>query len=86
MRIISQTSGKSDEISVTDNGTGISVYTLTTLFKLDYKYTVKGTEKDKGTGLGLILCKEFIEKNGGSIWAESVEGEGSTFYFTIPLS
>lgn len=73
------------KISVSDTGTGIEPKTLKALFCLDEKVTSsKGTANEKGTGLGLILCKEFVEKNGGTISVESKLGEGSTFSFTIP--
>jgi signal transduction histidine kinase len=51
---------------------------------LEFVQSTKGTNQEKGTGLGLILCKEFVEKNGGTIWVESIENEGTTFYFTVP--
>jgi len=72
------------QISIEDNGVGMKNEVLAKLFKIDEHVTTKGTEKEKGTGLGLILCKEFIEKHNGQIWAESTEGEGSKFKFTIP--
>jgi two-component system sensor histidine kinase/response regulator len=76
--------GKFAKISVTDTGIGIADSELPKLFKIDVNYTTLGTNKEKGTGLGLILCKEFVEKNGGEIWVESEEGKGSTFYLTLP--
>jgi two-component system, sensor histidine kinase and response regulator len=72
------------EISVLDNGVGISANNIQQLFRLDTKLTTEGTFKEKGTGLGLILCKEFIEKHGGKIWVESKVGQGSEFKFTLP--
>ena len=71
-------------ISVRDNGIGMNNDVLKILFDKTAPYTTRGTANEKGTGLGLILCKEFVEKNGGKIWVESSEGSGSTFYFTLP--
>jgi two-component system sensor histidine kinase/response regulator len=72
------------KVSVSDNGVGISEANIQKLFSIDENHSTSGTNKEKGTGLGLILCKEFIEKNEGNIWVESEEGNGSTFYFTLP--
>lgn len=72
------------EIFVQDSGIGMSQKLLGDLFKLDVKTSRKGTSGEPSTGLGLLLCKEFIEKHGGQIWAESEVGKGSTFYFTLP--
>uniref|UniRef100_UPI0035625ECB sensor histidine kinase n=1 Tax=Mariniphaga sediminis TaxID=1628158 RepID=UPI0035625ECB len=71
-------------ISVTDDGVGIPKNSMDKLFRIDENYSTKGTQNEKGTGLGLILCKEFVEKHGGKIWVESEEGKGSRFSFTIP--
>lgn len=71
-------------ISVKDNGIGMPSDVLKILFDKTAPYTTRGTANEKGTGLGLILCKEFVEKNGGKIWVESTEGKGSTFHFTLP--
>ncbi|HNP94800.1 MAG TPA: tetratricopeptide repeat protein [Cyclobacteriaceae bacterium] len=70
-------------VSVSDNGVGISPEVQKILFEKTSGYSTRGTANEKGTGLGLILCKEFVERNGGRIWLESTEGKGSTFYFTI---
>jgi signal transduction histidine kinase/Tfp pilus assembly protein PilF len=78
-----QTNGEV-KIAVTDDGIGIDPDDLDKLFRIDFNVTNLGTSDEKGTGLGLILCKEFVEKNGGIIWAESKPGEGSSFQFTIP--
>ncbi len=74
------------EISVCDTGVGISQAVQDRIFHIDKRISTKGTENETGTGLGLILCKEFIEKNGGTIRIESEEGKGSKFIFTIPLA
>jgi len=71
-------------ISVSDNGIGINPEDLAKLFDISKVLTTKGTAKETGTGLGLLLCKEFVEKHGGKIWVVSETGKGSTFYFTIP--
>ena len=71
-------------VSVKDGGVGITREDMTKLFRIDTNHTTLGTNREKGTGLGLLLCKEFIEKHGGKIWVESEEGKGSTFYFTLP--
>lgn len=73
-------------ISVEDSGIGISNENLENLFRIDTKYNRDGTSDEKGTGLGLILCKEFAEKNGGIIKAESQLNKGSRFSFTVPVS
>lgn len=73
-------------ISVKDTGVGIDAYTLSKLFDLTQKYSTSGTADEKGTGLGLIICKEFVEKHGGEIWAESELGHGSSFNFTLPCN
>jgi signal transduction histidine kinase len=79
-------SGQNAEISVSDNGIGMSSETISKLFKLDSNLLTRGTDNESGTGLGLFLCKEFVEKHGGRIWAESAEADGSVFKFIIPLN
>lgn len=71
-------------ISVSDTGQGISSENLSKLFGKEI-FTTLGTLNEKGSGLGLILCKDFVNMNGGKIWAKSIEGVGSEFFFTIPL-
>ncbi|MCU7497778.1 MAG: PAS domain S-box protein [Ignavibacteria bacterium] len=72
------------KVSVTDTGVGIHSASLDKLFKIDSNLSTEGTAHEKGTGLGLILCKEFIEKNGGSISVDSKLNKGTTFTFTLP--
>lgn len=74
------------EISIADTGIGMSNDLMDKLFRLDEQTHRKGTEGEPSTGLGLMICKDFIEKHGGRIWVESTEGQGSTFYFTIPCA
>ncbi|QHT66251.1 PAS domain S-box protein [Rhodocytophaga rosea] len=71
-------------ISVRDQGIGMSKQVQNRLFQLDVKHTSIGTAGEKGTGLGLMLCKEFVEKHGGHIWVESEEKKGTTFHFILP--
>jgi len=73
-------------ISVSDNGVGISPDDLTKLFDITQILTTKGTKGETGTGLGLLLCKDFVEKHRGKIWVESEVGKGSDFKFTLPIS
>jgi len=85
--IVSATIGDSGvEIVVADNGTGISASDINKLFKVDIAFSTRGTENENGTGLGLVLCKEFVEKHGGSISAESKPACGSQFKFILPLN
>jgi signal transduction histidine kinase len=72
------------EFSISDKGVGIEEDDLKNLFKIDVHHTTLGTANEKGTGLGLILCKDLVEKNGGKIRAESTVNVGTTFYFTLP--
>lgn len=71
-------------ITVADTGVGISEKELPKLFRLDVNTSTIGTSGEDGTGIGLILCKEFVEKHNGQIWVESEFGEGSKFRFTLP--
>ena len=74
-------------IKVSDNGVGIPKEFREKLFKdADGMISTNGTDNEKGHGLGLLLCRYMVEKNGGSIWLESTSGTGSTFAFTMPAS
>lgn len=75
--------GSTYSVSVKDNGVGMTEETRTRLFRIDSIQTKKGTNDEKGTGLGLILCKEFVTKNNGTITVESTLGEGTVFTFTV---
>jgi signal transduction histidine kinase len=72
------------QVDVIDNGIGIPEENIKKLFVIDKNATTQGTDGEVGTGLGLVLCKEFVEKNGGKIWLESMAGKGSVFSFTLP--
>ena len=77
---------KEVKISITDNGVGMKEEDLRKLFRLDTQHTTYGTNEEKGSGLGLLLCLEMIERNRGKITAESKIGGGTTFTFTLPRS
>jgi PAS domain S-box-containing protein len=73
-------------VKIKDTGVGMYADQISKLYKLDLSYSTVGTAGERGTGLGLILCKELVEKQGGKIWIESEVGAGSTFFFTLPKS
>ncbi|MDR3628486.1 MAG: ATP-binding protein, partial [Ignavibacteriaceae bacterium] len=73
------------KIKIKDSGVGMSTETLNNLFKMDAKKSTPGTNKEEGTGLGLLLVKEFVERNGGQIFVKSEPGKGSEFSFTLKL-
>nr|MDA3861732.1 GAF domain-containing sensor histidine kinase [Melioribacteraceae bacterium] len=74
------------EVQIKDSGVGMNNETVTKLFKLEDTQSTSGTENETGTGLGLILCKEFVEMNGGKIWVQSEIGKGSTFSCSVPVN
>jgi PAS domain S-box-containing protein len=84
--IITKKDDKFLEVNVKDTGIGIKPEKTNIIFSIDRDWSTPGTEDEAGTGLGLFLCKEFIEKNGGTIWIQSKEGVGSEFIFTVPIS
>ncbi len=73
------------QISVVDTGVGMNPNDMDKLFRLDTNHSTLGTEKEQGTGLGLIICKEMVERNGGQIWMESEAGKGTKVQFTLPI-
>ncbi|MFW5655973.1 MAG: two-component regulator propeller domain-containing protein [Bacteroidota bacterium] len=73
-----------DQISIIDHGIGMPPNVKHGLFKVDKDISQKGTAGEKGTGLGLLICKEFVETHNGRIWVESEENKGATFHFTVP--
>jgi len=85
INIFEKGTGSDYEFTVEDNGVGIQPADIDKLFRIDTKVFTKGTAEESGTGLGLILCKEFIEKNDGDIRVESTPGIGSRFIFTLPV-
>ena len=85
INIYAEKNGDTVVISVSDNGIGIDEQTIGKLFDLTQKQSTSGTADEKGTGLGLIICKEFVEKHKEKIWVESILGKGSEFKFSIPI-
>lgn len=85
VEITSAREGSMVSVTVKDTGTGMSSEEIKKLFRIDVQHTTVGTAKETGTGLGLILCKEMIERNGGIITVESQPGQGSSFTFTLPI-
>ncbi|HAN78820.1 MAG TPA: hypothetical protein DCQ31_14190 [Bacteroidales bacterium] len=83
--IESRTTETEVTMRVIDQGIGINAEKIEKLFKINEKISTKGTEKESGTGIGLILCKEYIEKHKGKLWVESELGIGSVFSFSIPI-
>jgi signal transduction histidine kinase len=73
-------------ISVIDSGIGMTKEQVEALFNIEKTYTTNGTNGEKGSGLGLVLCKEFVERNNGTITVESQIGKGSTFSFTLLIN
>jgi hypothetical protein len=84
VEITAEEDGSNYKISIADSGIGMSESRISKLFKIDSEKGTPGTEGERSSGLGMILCKEFIDKHGGKIWAKSEPGKGSTFCFTIP--
>lgn len=85
IKVIAEQNSNNITITVSDNGVGIENNIISKLWDVSEKYSSKGTAGEKGSGLGLSLCKEFVEKHGGKIWVESEVGKGSDFKFTLPL-
>lgn len=77
--------GNKAEIKVSDSGIGIKGVDIPKLFKIDQSFSTKGTNQEEGTGLGLIICKEFVEKNEGELIVKSKLGIGSTFIISLPI-
>ncbi len=73
-------------ITMCDNGIGIQPEIAARLFDTSQVYTTEGTRGEKGTGLGLLLCKDFVERHGGKIWVESEPEFGSCFRFNLPIN
>ena len=82
--ITASKAGPDVQICISDNGIGMSETILSTAFSVDKNKRQLGTDGEKGTGLGLVLCKEFVEKHGGRIWLESEPGKGTKVFFTLP--
>ena len=86
INILATTKEDQIQISVCDNGIGMSEETISKIFDQSTTMTSPGTENEGGSGLGLVLCREFVKRLNGRLWVESVEGQGSSFIFTLPLT
>ncbi len=86
IQIHSEVRGDFIQLKVSDNGVGMEHGIKEKLFEIDSNHTARGTANEEGSGLGLILVKEFVARHGGEIWVESEPGEGSEFYFTLPAA
>jgi len=86
VEICAKTQGSEVEISISDTGVGINAANIDKLFRIEVFFSTSGTADEQGTGLGLTLCQEFVEKNGGTIGVESEEGKGSRFYVRLPAT
>ncbi len=86
IEINSKIKDKFIEITVSDSGVGIKEENLDKLFRIDVTINTKGTDNEVGTGLGLLICKEFVSKNGGGIWINSTPGKGTDFTFKLPTA
>lgn len=84
--VLSTNDKKEIIFTIMDDGVGVSKERIEELFTISENSSTLGTQKEKGTGLGLILCKEFVEKNNGKIWVKSIVGNGSSFYFSLPTT
>jgi signal transduction histidine kinase len=73
-------------VSIADNGVGMTAEQQNKLFAIQTHFSTRGTQLEKGTGLGLIVSKEFVENSYGKIWVESIPDQGATFYFSLPLA
>jgi signal transduction histidine kinase len=86
IQIVSKKSGKLEKLSIKDNGIGMDESAINMLFQLAEGFSTAGTSGEAGSGLGLILCKEFVERNKGTLTIESQPNKGSNFMFTVPLA
>lgn len=86
IRISNTLTQHQNRISVTDTGVGMTLQEIQTIFQSKKYFTKQGTESEQGTGLGLVVCKEFVEQNGGKIEVESEVGKGTSFHILLPLS
>ncbi len=84
VKVTAKTNTNNVEVTVSDNGVGIPDNKLSAIFEIDKRTNTNGTENEEGTGLGLIICKDFLAKNGGQIWVESTQNKGSKFTFSLP--